>query len=162
DLKAEYVLNEGGVGLVDAVTKGQTLIAISAAEKGIAGIHLTAKGKPGHGSIPRPNQATDDLRDALAHLASLDVPKVMHPAAKELVLRLGETKGGVQGFLMRHPGMAKGLILNGLASSPTNKAVVTNTTNLTMLKAGDKINVVPGIAEAWLDCRLLPGTTPEQ
>jgi acetylornithine deacetylase/succinyl-diaminopimelate desuccinylase-like protein len=162
ELEAEYLLNEGGIILQDAVTKGQTLVAISAAEKGLAGIHLTATGKPGHGSVPRPKQAPDMLREALEAISALEVELVMHPYAKELVLRLGEHKRGVVGFLMRHPGLAKKKILKTLASSPTNKAVISNTINLTMIKAGDKINVIPGVAEAWLDGRLLPGTTPEE
>ena len=162
ELEAEFLLNEGGIILQDAVSKGQTLVAISAAEKGLAGLHLTAKGKPGHGSVPRPKQAPDQLRDALAAIAALDVELEMHAYVKELVLRLGAHKKGISGFLMRHPGLAEKKILKTLAGSPTNKAVISNTLNLTMLKAGDKINVIPGAAEAWLDGRLLPGTTPEE
>jgi acetylornithine deacetylase/succinyl-diaminopimelate desuccinylase-like protein len=40
--------------------------------------------------------------------------------------------------------------------------MVTNTVSPTMLHAGTKINVVPSMAEADLDCRLLPGQTPEK
>jgi acetylornithine deacetylase/succinyl-diaminopimelate desuccinylase-like protein len=161
ELEAEYLFNEGGIILQDAVEKGQTLVAISAAEKGTVGIKLTATGKPGHGSIPRPNQAPDQLREALLALSEIEPEMQMHIYVKELVLRLGEHKKGPVGFLMRHPGLAEGVILKGLAASPTNKAIITNTINLTMLNTGDKINVVPGTAEAQVDVRVLPGTSPE-
>ena len=43
--------------------------------------------------------------------------------------------------------------------SPYNvQALMRDTISLTMLNAGIKVNVVPTIAEAGLDCRLLPGT----
>ena len=38
-------------------------------------------------------------------------------------------------------------------------AVLSNTATPTMLRAGDKINVVPGAAEAFVDGRTLPGET---
>jgi acetylornithine deacetylase/succinyl-diaminopimelate desuccinylase-like protein len=37
------------------------------------------------------------------------------------------------------------------------KAVLHDTANPTMLKAGYKANVIPGTAEAVVDCRILPG-----
>jgi len=37
-----------------------------------------------------------------------------------------------------------------------------NTLNVTMLKAGTKINVIPALSEASLDCRLLPDQDPEE
>jgi acetylornithine deacetylase/succinyl-diaminopimelate desuccinylase-like protein len=36
-----------------------------------------------------------------------------------------------------------------------------NTATPTILRAGSKINVIPAEAEAEVDCRVLPGTTPE-
>jgi acetylornithine deacetylase/succinyl-diaminopimelate desuccinylase-like protein len=39
--------------------------------------------------------------------------------------------------------------------------VLTDTINITNLSAGVSPNVVPGEASAVLDCRILPGTTPE-
>ena len=39
------------------------------------------------------------------------------------------------------------------------RAVLSNTATPTMLRAGDKVNVVPGHAEAFIDGRTLPGET---
>src|SRR5690606_12840094 len=46
-------------------------------------------------------------------------------------------------------------------SSPDTEAAFTNTLNATMLRAGVKNNVIPAVAEAEVDCRLLAGTDPE-
>ena len=40
-------------------------------------------------------------------------------------------------------------------------AILTNTVSATTVRAGMKHNVIPAIAEATLDCRLLPGQDPE-
>ena len=40
-------------------------------------------------------------------------------------------------------------------------ALVTNTISPTMLQAGSKVNVIPSVAEVDIDCRLVPGQTPE-
>ena len=40
-------------------------------------------------------------------------------------------------------------------------ALTTNTVSATMLEAGSKVNVIPSSAEVALDCRLVPGQTPE-
>ncbi len=41
------------------------------------------------------------------------------------------------------------------------RAILTNTVSATTMHSGMKHNVIPGIAEATLDCRLLPGQDPE-
>jgi acetylornithine deacetylase/succinyl-diaminopimelate desuccinylase-like protein len=41
------------------------------------------------------------------------------------------------------------------------RAILTDTVSATTIRAGMKHNVIPGIAEATLDCRLLPGTDPQ-
>jgi acetylornithine deacetylase/succinyl-diaminopimelate desuccinylase-like protein len=40
------------------------------------------------------------------------------------------------------------------------RAILSNTVSATTARAGFKHNVIPGIAEATLDCRLLPGVDP--
>ena len=53
-----------------------------------------------------------------------------------------------------------------LASNKFNNAIQQSTISLTSLRSGvgdpPKVNVIPSVAEATLDCRLLPGTTAEQ
>jgi len=44
---------------------------------------------------------------------------------------------------------------------PALKAMFINTLNVTTIHAGTKINVIPALSEATLDCRLLPGGDAE-
>jgi acetylornithine deacetylase/succinyl-diaminopimelate desuccinylase-like protein len=41
------------------------------------------------------------------------------------------------------------------------RAMLHNTATPTILRAGEKTNVIPSVAEAQVDCRILPGETPE-
>jgi acetylornithine deacetylase/succinyl-diaminopimelate desuccinylase-like protein len=70
--------------------------------------------------------------------------------------------GGLEGFAfrrMRNP--LVWLFADGLLQQdPLLNALVRDTIALTMLQAGYKPNVIPGRAEAVLDCRLLPDTDP--
>jgi acetylornithine deacetylase/succinyl-diaminopimelate desuccinylase-like protein len=53
-----------------------------------------------------------------------------------------------------------------LASNKFNNAIQHSTISITSLRSGvgdpPKVNVIPSVAEATLDCRVLPGTTKEQ
>jgi acetylornithine deacetylase/succinyl-diaminopimelate desuccinylase-like protein len=48
-----------------------------------------------------------------------------------------------------------------LMRTPHIAAMFANTISLTLLRAGEKVNVIPSHAEAALDCRLLPGVTAD-
>jgi acetylornithine deacetylase/succinyl-diaminopimelate desuccinylase-like protein len=53
-----------------------------------------------------------------------------------------------------------------LAANKFNNAIQHSTISLTSLRSGvgepPKVNVIPSVAEATLDCRVLPGTTKDQ
>ena len=53
-----------------------------------------------------------------------------------------------------------------LAANKFNNAIQQSTISLTSLRSGvgdpPKVNVIPSVAEATLDCRVLPGTTRDE
>jgi acetylornithine deacetylase/succinyl-diaminopimelate desuccinylase-like protein len=53
------------------------------------------------------------------------------------------------------------LMQSALTSDPTIAAMLKDTLSLTVLRAGNKENIIPDRAEAILDIRLLPDRTPE-
>jgi acetylornithine deacetylase/succinyl-diaminopimelate desuccinylase-like protein len=156
------LVNEGGLGMRDLIFEGQTLHGISVAEKGVLWVRLTATGKPGHGSRPDPAQAVPTLVRALARLQDHVQRPVYTPAMLDLFDAIGAQRGGIEGFVLRSPFLLRLLVTSQLMSSSATRAVITNTINLTNLDAGQSPNVVPSEASAVLDCRLLPGVTPEQ
>jgi len=143
-IQAEFLLNEMGCG-VESGAFSHFNLAIG--EKGPIWLHLSTEGTPGHGSIPRPDNPCVRLTRALNRIAEYQPPlkiiKELHPFLDKV--GIGRTVSLKE--LSSHP----------ILANPAVKAMFMNTVNLTVLKAGEKENVVPSRAEAMLDCRLLPG-----
>lgn len=143
DLDPEYILDEGGFGSRDLFAPGKLVFGISVAEKKLLWLKLTAEGVAGHGSQPNDQNPNDRLTRALAHLLSEPLPTSELGVPQTLKSRVGE-----------------------LAANKFNNAIVHSTISITTLRSGvgdpPRANVIPSIAEATLDCRVLPGTTKEQ
>lgn len=139
DIDAEYVLDEGGFGTQGFFTKDNRLIfSVGVAEKKVLWLRLSTEGTSGHGSLPPKENANFIMAQAMSRVASHKTPIQITPVVSEMLKRLGE-----------------------LDDTPYNDALQRNTISLTVTKGfvGDppKSNVIPGKAEAVLDCRLLPG-----
>ncbi len=161
---AEYGFTEGGAFAYQA---GKVkVIPIQVAEKAICWLKATARGKPGHGSMPHSENAVLLLAQALEKLRrTRHLPVHLTPT----FLKMLESGGAQARFpirqlsgLLRSP-MLMGLVLDNLKGDAANilRAFVTNTISPNILQAGSKLNVIPSLAEAGIDCRLLPGQTPE-
>jgi acetylornithine deacetylase/succinyl-diaminopimelate desuccinylase-like protein len=155
----EWCINEGGG---EAYTVGgRTLYTCETAEKGTARFKVTAKGPAGHGSIPREDNAVILLSKAMVRLGEAHLPlhrsatmdglltvmgSVMQPPLSlEQLLKLGDDREALRRVLPR-ASMANMIY-----------AMLHNTATPTILKAGERINVIPSVAEGWVDGRILPG-----
>jgi acetylornithine deacetylase/succinyl-diaminopimelate desuccinylase-like protein len=143
ELDPEYVLDEGGFGSRDMFAPGKLVFGISVAEKKILWLRVRAEGLAGHGSQPIPQNANDHLLRALNRLIS-------EPPA-------GGTFSIVETMKER---------VGSLADNKFNNAIQRSTISVTSLRSGvgdpPRANVIPSVAEATLDCRVLPGTTAAQ
>ncbi|MCE9626172.1 MAG: M20/M25/M40 family metallo-hydrolase [Deltaproteobacteria bacterium] len=163
-VKAKYVFNEGSIGFN---RKGMHLYPIQVAEKGVAWMRLTAHGTSGHGSMPSRDNATVKLIRALNRLAKQRQPLEKTAIAQEFLTRLSEQFSFPRSFFMRHlfdwpiSPIAVRFFGGTLEKEKILNAMLRNTVVPTVLKAGNKTNVIPAEAVAEIDCRLLPGETPE-
>jgi acetylornithine deacetylase/succinyl-diaminopimelate desuccinylase-like protein len=141
-LDAEYVLDEGGFGARDLMAAdGRVVFPISVGEKKMLWVKVAATGTAGHGSQPTPDNPNDRLarrlHDVLGRAATL-APRG-NPTVEELRRRVG-----------------------GLADNKFTRAIQRDTVSLTTLRSGvgdpPKPNVIPSVAEATFDCRLMPDT----
>lgn len=157
-VNVEYELNEGGMGLGEFLGKPSTRIfQVATAEKDVCALLLRAVGTPGHGSRPHRDNSAVHLARALVRLADWERPLRLTPFTREYVTRLAAA-----GYIEVPPGAAIDDILPALAEeTPTLKATMMNTLNVTTVHSGTKINVIPALSEATLDCRLLPGEDSE-
>ncbi len=161
-LGCTHAINEGGLGIRDALFDGQSVHAISTAEKGLLWVRVIAEGRAGHGSTPYPGEAPDRLREAVRALERYRPRPVMDPAIKALLVAVGEHKGGAVGAVLKSGALRGLLVRPRLMAEPSLAAAMTNTLHLTGFGGAEEPNVVPSAVYAQLDCRLLPGTTPDE
>ena len=152
ELDPEYVLDEGGFGSADLFAPNKTVYGISVAEKKIVWLKLRAEGVAGHGSQPTDTNPNDRLVKALARLLAPEGTRAPQAPAS----RPGEPT--VIDIMQARVG--------AFAQNKFTNAIQHSTISLTWFRSGvgdpPKINVIPSVAEAGLDCRVLPGTTRDQ
>lgn len=154
-LQAEYVINEGGWGSAEVFGVRRPAFNCSISEKGPLWLKLTVEGRPGHGSVPHPDNALERLVRALDRIQQWARPVTVVPELKVYFDRLH--RGGM---LQDAPSQESVEKLAG--EHLLARAILTNTVSTTTVHSGIKHNVIPGLAEATIDCRLLPGQDPEE
>ena len=152
---AGYLLNEGGEIRVEP--DGHKVYEVSVTEKSPLWIRLTASGPGGHASTPPEQTAVTRLIRALNKLASYQAPIKIEPLVEREFRRRGalSRRGAASRDLrkaLKDPAFAKQFL-----SVPAQAALVRDTVTPTVLRASEKINVIPSSADAEIDCRLLPG-----
>ena len=150
ELDPEYVLDEGGFGSRDLFTPGKLVYGISVAEKKLIWLKVRAEGISGHGSQPIEQNPNDHLVKALARLLA--------PSAAAETSRAPSSEKSIVQIMKENVGT--------FAANKFTNAIQQSTISLTWLRSGvgdpPKINVIPSVAEAGLDCRVVPGTTTDQ
>jgi acetylornithine deacetylase/succinyl-diaminopimelate desuccinylase-like protein len=143
ELDPEYVIDEGGFGSRDMFTPGKLVFGISVAEKRIMWLRLRAEGVAGHGSQPHDRNPNEHLMAALGRLFAQPPAAAPFPVVETMKQRIGAP----------------------LTQNKFNNAIQKSTISLTSLRSGvgdpPRANVIPSVAEATLDCRVLPGISKE-
>ena len=130
------------------------LYLIETAEKGLSWMRLTARGSAGHGSMGHDRNAVTAVAEAVARLGRHQFPLVLTDTVAQFLAAVSEETGL---SFDTESGDLAGTIEKLGPTARMLKAVLHDTANPTMLKAGYKANVIPGTAEAVVDCRILPG-----
>jgi acetylornithine deacetylase/succinyl-diaminopimelate desuccinylase-like protein len=146
----------GEVGGFSATIGGRRLYLVEAAEKGMAWMRLTARGRAGHGSMINRENAVTALSAAVARIGAHEWPVRLTPTMKVLLASVAELAG-----TEATPENAESLVEEFGTASRMLGAVLRNTANPTMLGAGYKVNVIPTEATAHVDGRFLPGFEDE-
>ncbi len=162
-IRSEYAINEGGgFGLK---ILGRPYFTCQIGEKGTARFALRAHGRSGHASQPHWDNAVLKLARAVEKIGTTEMPLHVTETARRFIEGIAENSYGqyqadLRGLLdsRRHRACMDRLPLeDGLPSML--HAMLHNTVTPTMLNAGTKINVIPSVAEARCDARILPGQT---
>ncbi|KAA2253973.1 M20/M25/M40 family metallo-hydrolase [Solihabitans fulvus] len=125
---------------------------VETAEKGIAWLTLRVRGTAGHGSMLHRDNAVTKLAAAVSRLGQHRFPIVLTDSVREFLAGVTEITG-----IDFPEDDLEGAVGKLGAVSRMIGATLRDTANPTMLSAGYKANVIPTVAEATVDCRILPG-----
>jgi acetylornithine deacetylase/succinyl-diaminopimelate desuccinylase-like protein len=163
-IDAEYVLNPDGGG-VDLDHGKPVSVDIDATEKLYGDYQLTVTNPGGHSSLPVPDNAIYHLADALTHLQHYDFPFELNAVTRAYFGRLstietGEKSADLKAILQTPPD--KEAITRLSAESPEWNSMMHTTCVATRLQAGHANNALPQLAQAIINCRILPGYSLEE
>ncbi|MDR6987279.1 acetylornithine deacetylase/succinyl-diaminopimelate desuccinylase-like protein [Paenarthrobacter nitroguajacolicus] len=140
------------VGGFSATIGGQRTYLLQTAEKGLSWLRLVAHGRAGHGSQINTDNAVTRLAAAVTRIGEYKWPVELTPTTRQFLDGVTELTG-VE-FDPDNPD----IILKELGTvARFVGATLQNTSNPTLLRSGYKHNVIPESAEAFVDCRTLPG-----
>ncbi len=143
---------------------GTRFYPIMVAEKQICWTRARIHGRSGHGSMPIRGGAMGQLGRLLARLDSRRLPVHVTPVARAMVEAIAAELPRSSALPLRSllvPALTD-RVLDVLGErARTFDPLLHNTASVTVLAGGEKINVIPGEVSLEIDCRLLPGFTPQ-
>jgi acetylornithine deacetylase/succinyl-diaminopimelate desuccinylase-like protein len=149
-VRADLVVNEGGGDTFEF--DGRLIYSVEVAEKGVFRFTLSTSGRAGHASVPRiGDNALTKLAPLIEALSSGRPALELSPEPEAFLRTIGvdgtgDLEAAVAEVEARDPRVA--LMLEptlGVTFAPT------------MVRASEKINVIPARAELKVDCRVPPG-----
>ena len=161
-VRLQAVIDEG-TAILDGVLpgfKGYTA-AIAVTEKGYLSIRLTTESDGGHSSAPAPETSIGILARAIDRLQSNPFPfslKVTEPMFRAF----SPAASTMMKVAFANLWLFGSLVKRQLATSTETAASMHTTTAPTIFHSGIKENVLPSLAEAVVNFRILPGETIAQ
>lgn len=142
----------------------QRFYPIQIAEKQLCWMTATVRGPGGHGARPMRNGAMARLGRMLTAIDRRRLPLHVTPVARQMVETMADNLAGLRGVALRqlcNPCLTDFMLKLMGENGKTLEPLFHNTVNATIVRGGEKINVVPSEIMVNLDVRLLPGFKPE-
>ncbi len=157
-IRAEYVLDEGGLVKTDGVPGLKKPVAlVGICEKGFLSLELTATGAGGHSSMPPAQTSIGELAAAVLKLEQHPFPARLEGGDNYLLDYLASEMPLGQRLAFANRWLFAPIIVKKMAGTPSGNATLRTTTAPTIFRAGAKDNVLPIDATATVNFRLLPG-----
>lgn len=155
---AEMVMDEGGIITKEKIPGMKEPVAlVGTSEKGYLSIELLVEIPGGHSSMPEKETAIDILTKAIVTLRSHPFEPQFSEPMQGFIKSLGPEMPFVQKMAFANPWLFEGLIISTYDKSAPGSAMLRTTIAPTIINAGIKDNVVPTVAKATVNFRLLPG-----
>ena len=161
-VEAHFVLDEGMAitkGLVMGVEAPVALIGI--AEKGFISLELNIAMAGGHSSTPAKETAIDVLSTAVSKVKANPCPRSFNPVIKGFMRKIGPEMDFKAKFVFANRAVFNSVLLNEYEKTGSGSGTIRTTTAPTIFEAGIKENVIPTMARAVINFRIIPGETQE-
>jgi len=159
-LQFEYVIDEGGAavkGLVPGLTSWVALVGT--AEKGYISLELSAEAPGGHAAQPPRQTAVGMVATAVAKLQAKPFPARLIGPAAALFQYLGPEMPFPNKMIFANLWLFRSIVKGKLAAKPVTDASIRTTTAPTMFRGSPQDNILPMLATAVINFRVLPGDT---
>jgi acetylornithine deacetylase/succinyl-diaminopimelate desuccinylase-like protein len=156
-IAAEYCIAEGGQGVI---RDGKVhTFGVETTEKMPRRVTLVARGTPGHGSIPRLDNAVMILANAVAKAAAWQTEMRLNETTEAYFRRMAAIAPPEEAVLyenVANPEMTDEVQQRFLETFPYHYSILRTSVVPTVIDAGFRRNVIPSEASAILDIRMLP------
>ena len=163
EVEAEFALNAdagGGAFLADGTPLG---FGLQTSEKMFQSFGLTVRNSGGHSSRPRPDNAIYELASALKKLEAHRFTPALNETTRAYFTARATQEKGALGDAMRRwlANEQDGEAADIIEANPAEVGGTRTRCVATMLKAGHAENALPQMANATVNCRILPGISAE-
>jgi acetylornithine deacetylase/succinyl-diaminopimelate desuccinylase-like protein len=160
---ADFVLNPDSGGVTLDGDKAAD-VDVQATEKLYADFQLTARNPGGHSSLPVPENAIYQLADGLARLEKSPFPFELNAVTRTYLERMSIIEKGAMASdmraILRDPPDTEAVAR--LSKNARYNSTMRTTCVATRLNGGHANNALPQTAQANVNCRILPGHSPEE
>jgi acetylornithine deacetylase/succinyl-diaminopimelate desuccinylase-like protein len=169
-LKNQHALVDAGLVINLDAGNGETLNGerlwntLQTAEKVYATYSLTAYGTGGHSSLPPRDNAISRLAHALARLGDYQFPVQISETTRIYLEAVANRVGGDRATQIRAvlKDPTDSAAAESLRDVPVINAQLRSTCPATVVQGGQSESALPIRAKATIQCRLLPGSNPDE
>ncbi len=160
---ADFALNPDSGGVTTENGKPMEM-DVEATEKLYADFELTATNPGGHSSVPTRENAIYEVSDALGRLEKYTFPFELNAVTRAYFKQMATIEKGQRAqdmlaILKTPPDPAA---IERLSDDPHYNSTMRTTCVATMFSAGQARNALPQLAQANVNCRILPGYSQEE
>ena len=162
NIKPAMVLDEGGqIDTKHFAHLKRPMAIIGTSEKGYVNIDLTVEIPGGHSSMPSKETAIDVLNKAIINIRANQMPGNIPPTVLELLNRTKPAEKLFTKVILSNLWLFNGAVMSQLEKTKETNAMIHTTLVPTIVHSGIKDNVIPSVAKATFNSRILPGQTSD-
>jgi carboxypeptidase PM20D1 len=161
-IRPAFLFDEGGF-IFDGypLLPDLTTALVVIAEKAYFTVELTTHGISGHSSMPPQSTAIGRLARAIQRVEENPMPTRLIQPVREMFEAASPHLSFGRRFATRNLWLMGGTVKRSLLREQTSAPLVRTTFATTLISGGVKDNVIPELAQATINVRILPGDTPE-